>query len=254
MFKKHCRVCGQIFCSKCSDHEIPSQLIYPNSTGNIRACTFCHSFVGEMETGNADIKHNTKSIKELMKRLSLSPSNFYYSKAFAPTLNNSNNETEPNTSMKASDSVQFNSSMENTQFLSLLSSATAPISSQSLATLDANSNGSSPANMANNLSSLAASGAALNNANSMSNNSMPSNVGSANTSPPTTAFSSGGEDNNPFDVTENRDFIKSQDVEIKQLIINVRFLKTEKKKWSSFLSHNCQKNLIVKSLRLSLFG
>lgn len=24
--KKHCRVCGQIFCSKCSDHEVPSQI------------------------------------------------------------------------------------------------------------------------------------------------------------------------------------------------------------------------------------
>ena len=29
------------------------------------------------------------------------------------------------------------------------------------------------------------------------------------------------EDNNPFDVTENRDYFKSQDIEIKQLIINV---------------------------------
>lgn len=29
------------------------------------------------------------------------------------------------------------------------------------------------------------------------------------------------EDNNPFDVTENRDYFKSHDIEIKQLIINV---------------------------------
>ena len=45
-------------------------MIWPNSTGNIRACTFCWKFVAQIETG--DLKHNTKSIKELMKRLSLS--------------------------------------------------------------------------------------------------------------------------------------------------------------------------------------
>lgn len=74
-YEKHCRVCGQIFCAKCSDFEIPSQLIWPNSSGNSRACKFCHSFVGEMETG--DLKNNSKSIRELMKRLSLPSSTFY---------------------------------------------------------------------------------------------------------------------------------------------------------------------------------
>ena len=31
------------------------------------------------------------------------------------------------------------------------------------------------------------------------------------------------DDNNPFDITENKDYFKSQDVEMKQLIINVIF-------------------------------
>ena len=31
--------------------------------------------------------------------------------------------------------------------------------------------------------------------------------------------------NNPFDITENKDYFKSQDVEMKQLIINVIFQK-----------------------------
>jgi hypothetical protein len=31
--RHHCRVCGQIFCGKCSEFEIPSQLIWPNSSG-----------------------------------------------------------------------------------------------------------------------------------------------------------------------------------------------------------------------------
>jgi hypothetical protein len=44
-----------------------------NRLGNIRACTFCHSFAAQMETG--DLKQGTKSIKELMKRLSLMPCN-----------------------------------------------------------------------------------------------------------------------------------------------------------------------------------
>lgn len=32
------------------------------------------------------------------------------------------------------------------------------------------------------------------------------------------------DDNNPFDIAENKDYFKSQDVEIKQLIINVTIL------------------------------
>ncbi len=33
--------------------------------------------------------------------------------------------------------------------------------------------------------------------------------------------STSNDDNNPFDIAENKDYFKSQDVEIKQLIINV---------------------------------
>ena len=39
-----------------------------------------------------------------------------------------------------------------------------------------------------------------------------------------TANQAGNDTNNPFDITENRDYFKSQDLEIKQLIINVSSL------------------------------
>lgn len=161
-----------------------------------------------MEKGNADLKNNTKSIRELMKRLSLSPSNFYYSKAFASS--NTVDLADQSSYMKNSDSVQFNSSMENAQILTLLSAAASTGSSPSLTNLDSNVNGSS-ANTINNLSMSTIS-------NSVNNNSQIS----------TSQKFSKEDENNPFDVTEKRDLFKSHETEIKQLIINVRNLKMKK--------------------------
>ena len=153
-----------------------------------------------MEKGNADLKNNTKSIKELMKRLSLSPSNFYYSKAFASS--NTPDVSEQNVSMKNSESVQFSSSMENAQILSLLSAAASTGSSPSSSTtLDSN----------------------LNSLSSNSTNNLTLNTISNSSSLTVTSQKMSKEDeNNPFDVTENKDFFKSHDTEIKQLIINVK--------------------------------
>jgi hypothetical protein len=67
--RHHCRVCGQIFCHKCSNFEIPAHLVKPNTTGNIRVCTFCRSLVDQLETG--DLIYNKNSLKELMTRLSV---------------------------------------------------------------------------------------------------------------------------------------------------------------------------------------
>ena len=150
------------------------------------------------KNGNADLKNNTKSIRELMKRLSLSPSNFHYSKA----VSNATESSDQNGPLKNSDSVQFSSSMENAQILSLLSAATSSSSSQLLPTPDANLSNTS---VANSNSSVA-----------NKSNGNESMVGS--TKP---AFQN-DDYNNPFDVTENKDQFKSHDTEIKQLIINVK--------------------------------
>lgn len=72
LFFKHCRVCGQIFCNKCSDYEIQAQLVWQNQNGKIRVCTFCYGLVSQFENGN-DLS-NKNSIKELMKRVAVSPS------------------------------------------------------------------------------------------------------------------------------------------------------------------------------------
>lgn len=37
--RHHCRVCGQIFCSKCCCDEIPGKIM--GVTGDLRVCTYC---------------------------------------------------------------------------------------------------------------------------------------------------------------------------------------------------------------------
>lgn len=108
-------------------------------------------------------------------------------------------------SMKNSDSVQFSSSMENAQILSLLTAAATTGSSPSSTTIDSSLNGLST-NSANNST-----------INTISNNTNNNSLAS------TSQKNSKEDENNPFDVTENRDLFKSHDTEIKQLIINVRY-------------------------------
>ena len=38
--RHHCRVCGQVFCSKCCSSYIPGKLV-PGHSGNIRVCVSC---------------------------------------------------------------------------------------------------------------------------------------------------------------------------------------------------------------------
>lgn len=59
--------------------------------------------------------------------------------------------------------------------------------------------------------------------NQSTSQSIGGGLSSVNSAPSPLCLSSsiGSDDNNPFDVTENKDYFKSQDVEIKQLIINV---------------------------------
>lgn len=37
--RHHCRVCGQIFCRRCCNQEIPGKIM--GYTGDLRACTYC---------------------------------------------------------------------------------------------------------------------------------------------------------------------------------------------------------------------
>ncbi|XP_075225146.1 1-phosphatidylinositol 3-phosphate 5-kinase fab1 isoform X2 [Lycorma delicatula] len=41
--RHHCRVCGQIFCSRCCNQEIPGKIM--GCTGDLRACTYCGKVV-----------------------------------------------------------------------------------------------------------------------------------------------------------------------------------------------------------------
>ena len=56
---------------------------------------------------------------------------------------------------------------------------------------------------------------------SNNNNNNNSNNNSNNNNVQMNISSTSNDDNNPFDIAENKDYFKSQDVEIKQLIINV---------------------------------
>ncbi|TRY71864.1 hypothetical protein TCAL_03156 [Tigriopus californicus] len=40
--RHHCRVCGQIFCSKCCDNTIAGEIV--GCKGNLRVCVFCNQF------------------------------------------------------------------------------------------------------------------------------------------------------------------------------------------------------------------
>lgn len=193
--RHHCRVCGQIFCGKCSDHEIPSQLIFNNTTGNIRTCSFCHSFVSKMQR-DADLKHNTSSIRELMRRLSLSTSSALYS-----------NMDADNTYNAFLESMQLQQQQQQSQLLSSTSN---------------NSTGS--------MSSLVVSTTVASLSNSLSSPQQQMNTGMQTV---LGASSNDGEldDNNPFDVDESREYSRQHDaMEINQLIINVgRYLLTKKR-------------------------
>lgn len=41
--RRHCRVCGQLFCGRCANHEIPGRLL--GFSGTLKVCTFCSQVV-----------------------------------------------------------------------------------------------------------------------------------------------------------------------------------------------------------------
>ncbi|XP_053569042.1 1-phosphatidylinositol 3-phosphate 5-kinase [Bombina bombina] len=59
--RHHCRLCGQIFCSRCCNQEIPGKFM--GYTGDLRACTYCCKIA-------INYAHSTDSIREDLNALS----------------------------------------------------------------------------------------------------------------------------------------------------------------------------------------
>ena len=58
--RHHCRVCGQVFCSKCCSSYIPGKHIGHN--GSLRVCTFCFaSFQSMLEQGGLEKDEQVES-------------------------------------------------------------------------------------------------------------------------------------------------------------------------------------------------
>ncbi|KAL7042422.1 hypothetical protein ACKWTF_001129 [Chironomus riparius] len=63
--KHHCRLCGQIFCSKCCNQIIPGKII--KCSGDLRVCTYCSkvvlSYIKSPDI-NADLKSDLQALEE----------------------------------------------------------------------------------------------------------------------------------------------------------------------------------------------
>lgn len=74
--KHHCRLCGQIFCSKCCNQVVPGKII--NCSGDLKVCTYCSKIVlSYLKSAdiNSDLKSDLKALQEdLSSKLSLNDS------------------------------------------------------------------------------------------------------------------------------------------------------------------------------------
>ncbi|XP_023718004.1 1-phosphatidylinositol 3-phosphate 5-kinase isoform X3 [Cryptotermes secundus] len=63
--RHHCRVCGQIFCSRCCNQEIPGKIM--GCTGDLRVCTYCCkvvlSYLQSADIG-ADLSADLRALQE----------------------------------------------------------------------------------------------------------------------------------------------------------------------------------------------
>ncbi|CAG2059459.1 unnamed protein product [Timema podura] len=63
--RHHCRVCGQIFCSRCCNQEIPGKIM--GCTGDLRVCTYCCkivlSYLQSADVG-ADLTADLRAVQE----------------------------------------------------------------------------------------------------------------------------------------------------------------------------------------------
>lgn len=63
--KHHCRLCGQIFCSRCCNQNIPGKIL--NVTGELRVCNYCSKVILtylKSSDINADLKSDLQSLEE----------------------------------------------------------------------------------------------------------------------------------------------------------------------------------------------
>ncbi|XP_076228988.1 1-phosphatidylinositol 3-phosphate 5-kinase fab1 isoform X2 [Nomia melanderi] len=63
--KHHCRVCGQIFCSKCCSDQIPGKIM--GCTGDLRVCTYCCKVVlSYLQSSDmrSDLSEDLKALQE----------------------------------------------------------------------------------------------------------------------------------------------------------------------------------------------
>ncbi|XP_058834896.1 putative 1-phosphatidylinositol 3-phosphate 5-kinase [Topomyia yanbarensis] len=63
--KHHCRLCGQIFCTKCCNQVVPGKII--NCTGDLKVCTYCSKVVlTYLKSSNiaADLKSDLKALQD----------------------------------------------------------------------------------------------------------------------------------------------------------------------------------------------
>ncbi|KAG4067595.1 hypothetical protein HA402_005367 [Bradysia odoriphaga] len=75
--KHHCRLCGQIFCSKCCNQVVPGKII--NCSGDLKVCTYCSKIVLDYLKSseiNSDLKLDLQALQEdLSSKFSLQSTN-----------------------------------------------------------------------------------------------------------------------------------------------------------------------------------
>ncbi|XP_066263826.1 1-phosphatidylinositol 3-phosphate 5-kinase-like isoform X13 [Branchiostoma lanceolatum] len=78
--RHHCRVCGQIFCSRCCNQQVPGKFM--GYTGDVRVCTYCCKVVlsyAQTVDGNGDLRAIREDLKNLTEsHLSTSGSFTWY--------------------------------------------------------------------------------------------------------------------------------------------------------------------------------
>ena len=77
--KHHCRLCGQIFCSKCCNQIVPGKII--NCSGELRVCNYCSKVVlSYLKSSdiNAELKSDLQALEDdLSSKFVASPTNSF---------------------------------------------------------------------------------------------------------------------------------------------------------------------------------
>ncbi|UYV73174.1 PIKFYVE [Cordylochernes scorpioides] len=64
--RHHCRICGQIFCSRCCNQGIPGKIM--GYLGDLRACTYCCKVVlAYIRSLDSDLSSDVRALKESLQ-------------------------------------------------------------------------------------------------------------------------------------------------------------------------------------------